>query len=187
MDRRLDPKWQMCWQSSQFPRILIEKYNQLPLLAMQHMGLSQAVGFCCIYFPTVSYPPERGASGLAVWNKGILASCPWKEQEGHATEEKQQAALIRHKGSEPSTGARGLTLGKWLGKKDGVCLIAGVCCSCQQQISGTKDCTELFFVFVFFLIYLLTDNIIFQGSKMTRGKDTEPLSLAKSCLLSRSA
>lgn len=190
MDRRLNPKWQMCWQSSQFLRILIEKYNQLPLLDMQHMGLSQAVGFCCIYFPTVSYPPERGASGLAVWNKGILASCPWKEQEGHATEKKQQAALIRHKGSEPSTGAQGLTLGKWLGKKEkGLphCRVFAAPASNKSQ--GQKIALSCFLVvfFFFFKIYLLTDTIIFQGSKMTRGKDTEPLSLAKSCLLSRSA
>lgn len=99
MDRRVNPKWRMCWQSSQFPRSLIDKHNQLHLLAMQHMGLSQAVGFCCIYFPTASYPPERGASGPAGWNKGVLSSCPWKEQESHATEEKQRAALIRHEGS----------------------------------------------------------------------------------------
>jgi len=63
------------------------------------MGLSQAVGFCCIYFPTASYPLERGASGPAVWNKGFLASCPCEEQGSHATEEKQQAALIRQEAS----------------------------------------------------------------------------------------
>lgn len=96
--------------------------------------------------------PQKRRTRSAVWDRGVLASCPWKQQESRATEEQQGA--LSSQGAHSPPPAPG---GSW------ICLLhCGVFAApASIEFQGQKiplSCSV-------FKIYLLIDNIISKALK----------------------